>query len=103
MPEWVDDTKNDDRDVSGGQQSQSLITFEQACLNDMGATTENLGLSINVTFALDNKNSRNTSPNPHVLLRDVNLERSQGNKLAALSDKLIKAVGVKAVHQTLPI
>ena len=54
----------------------------------MGATTENLGQSINVTFAVDNKNSRNTPPNPHVLLRDVNQEHSQSDKLAALSDKL---------------
>ena len=42
MPELVDDTENDDSSTSGGQQSQ-LITFGQACLNDMGATTENLG------------------------------------------------------------
>ena len=54
----------------------------------MGATTENLGQSINVTFAVDNENSRNTPPNPHALLRDVSQEQSQGDKLATLSDKL---------------
>ena len=88
MLELVDDTENDDSSASGGQQSQTLITFGQTCLNDMGATTENLGQSINVTFAVDNENSRHTPPNPHVLLRYVSQEQSQGNKLVALSDKL---------------
>ena len=88
MPELVDDTENDDSSTSGEKQSQPLITFGQACLNDMGATTENLGQSIIVTFAVDNENSRNTPPNPHVLLRDVSQEQSQGDRLAALSDKL---------------
>ena len=82
MPELVDDTEN------GGQQSQPLINFGQACLNNMGATTENLGQSINVTFAVDNENSRDTPPNPHILLREVNQGQSQGDKLVALSDKL---------------
>ena len=54
----------------------------------MGATTENIGQSINVTFDVDNENSGNTPPNPHVLLRDVNQEQSEADKLAALSDKL---------------
>ena len=54
----------------------------------MGATTENLGQSINVTFEVDNENSRNSPSNPHVLLRDVNLEQSQGDRLSALSGKL---------------
>ena len=54
----------------------------------MGATTENLGQSINVTFEVDNENSRNTPPNLHVLMRDVSQEQSHGDKLAALSDKL---------------
>ena len=54
----------------------------------MGATTENLGQSINVTFEVDNENSRNTLPYPHVLLRDVNQKQSQGDRLPALSDKL---------------
>ena len=88
MPELVDDTENDDSGAGGGQQSQPMVTFGQACLNDIGATTENLGQSINVTFAVDNENSRNTPPNPHVLLGDVNQEQSQGDKLVALSDKL---------------
>ena len=82
MPELVDDTGN------GGQQSQPLITSGQAHLNNMGTTTENLGQSINVTFAVDKENSRDTPPNPHILLRDVNQGQSQGDKLAALSDKL---------------
>ena len=69
MPELVDNTENDDSGASGSQQSQPLITFGQARLNDMGATTENLGQSINVTFAVDNENFRNTPPNPHVLQR----------------------------------
>ena len=61
----------------------------------MGATTENLGQSINVTFEVDNENSRNTPLNPHVLLRDVNQEQSQGDRLAALSDKLLKQLEQK--------
>ena len=74
MPELVDDTDSDD---SG-----------QACLNNMGDTTESLSQSINVTFEVDNENSRITPSNPHVLLRDVNQEQSQGDRLVALSDKL---------------
>ena len=88
MPELVDDTENDNSSASGGQQWQPLITFGQACLNNMGTTTENLGQSINVTFEVDNENSRNTPPNPHIFLRDVSQEQSQGDKLVALSDKL---------------
>ena len=86
MPELLDDNENDDSGMSGDQ--QPLITFGQACLNNMGATTENLGQSINITFEVDSENSRNTSPNLHILLRDVNQEQSQGDKLAAISDKL---------------
>ena len=71
LPELVE---NDDSSPSGSQQSQPLITFGQVSLNNMGATTENLGQSINVTFAVDNENSRNTPPNPHVLLKDVSHE-----------------------------
>ena len=87
MPELVDDTENDSG-TSGGQQSQPLIAFGQVDLNNMGATTDNLGQSINVTFVVDKENSKNTPPNPHVLLKDVNQEQSQGDKLAALSEKL---------------
>ena len=54
----------------------------------MGDTTESLSQSINVTFEVDNENSRNIPPNSRVLLRDVNQEQSQGDRLAALSDKL---------------
>ena len=64
IPELVENVENDDSDASGGQQSQPLITFGQG------------GQSINVTFAVDNENSRNTPPNPHVLLKDVNQEQS---------------------------
>ena len=88
MPELVDDTENDDSSASGGQQPQPLITFGQACLNNMGATTDNLDQIINVTFSVDKENSKNTPPNPHVLLKDVNQEQSQGDKLVALSNKL---------------
>ena len=84
MPELVDDTENDDSGANRGQQSQPVITIGQACLNNMGDTTEDLGQSINVTFDVDN----DTPPNPHVLLRDVNQGQSQGDKLAALSYKL---------------
>ena len=87
MPELVDDTENDDSGTSGDQQSQPLITFGWVHLNNMGDTTESLSQSINA-FEVDNENSRNTPPNPHVLLRDVNQEQSQGDRLAALSDKL---------------
>ena len=69
MPQLVHDTENDDSGASGGQQSQPLITFGHMHLNDIGATTENLGQSINVKFAVDNENSRNTPPNPHILWR----------------------------------
>ena len=55
MPELVDDTENDESSANGGQQSQPLITFGQAHLNNMGTTTENLGQNINVTFAVDNE------------------------------------------------
>ena len=88
MSELVDDTENDDSSTSGDQQSQPLITFGRVHLNDIGASTENLGQSINVTFEVDNENSRNTPPNPHVLLRDVSQEQSQGDRFTALSDKL---------------
>ena len=85
-PELLDDNENDDSGMSGDQ--QPLITFGQACLNNMGATTENLGQSINIRFEVDSENSRNTSPNLHILLRDVNQDQSQGDKLVAISDKL---------------
>ena len=88
MTELFDDTENNDSGASGDQQSQPLVTFGQAHLHNRGATTDNLGQGINVTFAVDNENSRNTPPNPHVLLRDVNQEQSQGDRLMTLSDKL---------------
>ena len=31
VPELVENVENDDSDTSGGQQSQPLITFGQAC------------------------------------------------------------------------
>ena len=79
MEEQISDlveNENDDSGTNKGQQSQPLITFGQACLNNMGNTTENLGQSINVTFAVDNENPRNTPPNPHVLLKDLNKKQS---------------------------
>ena len=88
MPELVDDTDDDDSSTRMDQQSQPVITFGQVHLNNMGTITENLGQSINVMFEVDNENSRNTPPNPHVFLRDVNQEQSQGDRLVALSDKL---------------
>ena len=88
MPELVDDTENDDSGANGGQQSQPAITIGQAHLYNMGDTTENLGQSIYAAFDVDNGNSGNNPPNPHVLLRDVNQEQSQCDKLVALSDKL---------------
>ena len=75
MPQLVDDTENNDSSTSGDQQLQPLITFGQVHLNNMLDTTENLGQSINVTFEVDNESSRNTPPNPHVLLRNVNQEQ----------------------------
>ena len=102
MLELGDDNENNDSSTSGGQQSQPLITSGQVHLNDMGATTDNLGQSINVTFAVENENSRNTPPNPHVLLRDVNQEQSQGVKLAALSDELLKWLEQKQLIRHCP-
>ena len=88
MSELVDNIEDDDSGASGDQESQPLITFGQVHLNNMGATTENLGQSINVTFAVDDENCGNTPPNPHVLLRGVSQEQSQGDKLVGLSDQL---------------
>ena len=68
----------------------------------MGATSDNLGQSINVTFAVNNENSRNTPPNPHVLLKDVNQEQSQGDKLVALSDKLERQLEQKQLIRHCP-
>ena len=45
----------------------------------MGATTENLGQRVHVTFEVDNENSRNTPPNPHVLLNDVSQEQLESD------------------------
>ena len=39
MPELVDDTYNDNSSTDRDKQSQPLITFGQACLNNMGDTT----------------------------------------------------------------
>ena len=47
MLQLVDDPENDDSGARGGQQSQPLITFGQAHLNNMGATTDNLGQNTN--------------------------------------------------------
>ena len=79
MPELVDDSENEDSSTRVNQQSQPLITFGQAQLNNMRATTENLGQSINVTFEVDNEYFRKTPPNPHVLLNDVSQEQSESD------------------------
>ena len=79
MPELVDDSENEVNSTRENQQSQPLITFGQAQLNNMGTTTENLGQSVNVTFEVDNGNSRNTPPNPHVLLNDVSQEQLESD------------------------
>ena len=70
MPELVDDSENEVSSTRESQQSQPLRIFGQARLNNIGATTENLGQSVNVTLEVDNGNSRNTPPNPHVLLKN---------------------------------
>ena len=62
IPKLVD--ISDDGDVNGGQ--QTLITFGQAKLTNMGDTTENLSPGVNVTFEVDNENtevSRDIPPN----------------------------------------
>ena len=53
IPELVN--ISDDGDVNGGQ--QTLITFGQAKLTNMGDTTKNLSPSVNVTFEVDNENT----------------------------------------------
>ena len=77
IPELVD--ISDEGDINGDQ--QTLITFGQARLTNMGDTTENLSPGINVTFEVDNKNtevSRDIPPNPHVLLNDLkNLQKKK--------------------------
>ena len=68
MPELVD--ISDDGDTNGDK--QSLITFGQVQLTNMGDTTENLSQGVNVTFEVDNENtkvSRDIPSNPHVLLK----------------------------------
>ena len=70
MPELVGDSENEVSSTRESQQSQPLRIFWTGILNNMGATTENLGQSVNVTFEVDNGNSRNTPPNPHVLLKN---------------------------------
>ena len=75
IPELVD--ISDDGDANGDQ--QTLITFEQARLTNVGDTTENLSPGVNVTFEVDNENtevSRDIPPNPHVLLKNLkNLQK----------------------------
>ena len=70
MPELVDGSENEVSSTRESQQSQPLRIFGQVQLNNMGATTENLGQSVNVTLEVDNRNCRNTPPNPHVLLKN---------------------------------
>ena len=70
MPELVD--ISDDGDTNGDQ--QSLITFGQAPLTNMGDTIENEMKGVNVTFEVDNENTevyRDIPPNLHVLLKNL--------------------------------
>ena len=75
IPELVD--ISDEGDTNGDQ--QTLITFGQARLTNMGDTTENLSQGVNVTFEVDNENTevaRDIPPNPHVLLKNLkNLQK----------------------------
>ena len=75
IPELVD--ISDDGDANGDQ--QTLITFGQARITNMGNTTEKLSPGVNVTFEVDNENtevSRDHPPNPHVLLENLkNLQK----------------------------
>ena len=75
IPELVD--ISDDGNTNGDQ--QTLITFGQAQLTNMGDTTENLSQGVNVTFEVDNENtevSRDIPSNPHVLLKNLkNLQK----------------------------
>ena len=77
MSELVDDSETEDSSTRVNQQSQPLITFGQAWLNNMETTIETLGQSINVTFEVDNENFRKTPPNLHVLLNGVSQEQSE--------------------------
>ena len=75
IPELVD--ISDDGDTNGDH--QTLITFGQVQLTNMGDTTENLSQGVNVTFEVDKENtevSRDIPPNPHVLLKNLkNLQK----------------------------
>ena len=75
IPELVDISY--DGDANGDQ--QTLITFGQARITNMGDTTEKLSPGVSVTFEVDNENtevSRNNPPNPHVLLENLkNLQK----------------------------
>ena len=75
IPELVD--ISDEGDVNGDQ--QTLITFGQARITNMGDTTEKLSPGVNVTFEVDNENtkvSKDHPPNPHVLLKNLkNLQK----------------------------
>ena len=68
---------SDDGDANEDQ--QTLITFEQARLTNVGDTTENLSPGVNVTFEVDNENtevSRDIPPNSHALLKNLkNLQK----------------------------
>ena len=76
-PELVD--ISDDGDANGDTDQQTLITFGQARLTNMGDTTGNLSKGVNVAFEVDNEStevSRDIPPNPHVLLKNLkNLQK----------------------------
>ena len=58
IPELVD--ISDEGDTNGDR--QTLITFGQARLTNMGDTTENLSQGVNVTFEVDNENTEVSKP-----------------------------------------
>ena len=65
IPELVD--ISDDGDTNGDQ--QTLITFGQARITNMGDTTENLSPGVNDTE--NTEVSGDIPPNPHVLLKNL--------------------------------
>ena len=83
MQELVDTSDNEMPKLVGISDNEISRTRE----NLKGSTTENQ--SVNVTF--EDENSRNTPPNPQVLMKNLrNLQKkwAQDDKLVALSDKL---------------
>ena len=83
MPELVDNSDNEIPELVDISDAEISSTRE----NLQGTPTENQ--NVKVTF--EDENSRNTPPNPQVLmknLRNLQKKQSQDDKLVALSDKL---------------